>query len=316
MVGHNISRSFVNMKYILKAYTADESPEIDIDREYYESIKRAKSTLSNGLVIEEKYEILISNYLDFETELLSQAAQQMIRRRLDIDDFHYARIEINRKLVNLLATARMYRDQVPHQCGILVSGTNIKDQVVKLFSEEYDKNLEYRFMEALRNHAQHRGLPVHSTPFRSFRDDSGEESKFIYSMDVASQKTYLEKEGRFKKKVLEEIPDKVDLKHAARIYIEGISRVHASIRGMVDEPIGKARSLIECALRSYGKAYQGEVRVLYALCLDDNDDMNLLEEVPLLLDWDDIRLKLVKLNPELINLRKRHVSGETKAHGK
>jgi len=109
---------------------------------------------------------------------------------------------------------------------------------------------------------------------------------------------------------LEEIPDEVDLKVATRIYIEAISRVHVSIRKMADEPLGKARALIEDARTLYQKSYAGRIVGLNAMCLDYD---RIVEKVPLLLEWDDIRLKLVRRNSELLNLRNRHVSGEVKA---
>lgn len=82
---------------------------------------------------------------------------------------------------------------------------------------------------------------------------------------------------------------------------------------MVDEPLRRARSLIEDSFRSYQKLYQDKILGLHALCLDGE---RIVEKVPLLLDWDDIRLKLLKRNSELMNLRNRHVSGEIKDHNR
>lgn len=296
------------MKYILRILALGKYPEIDLDKENFESIKRAKAALSDGLAMEANYEILISNYLDFETEILKQAAQLMIRYPLDYDDFFTSRIGFNRKLINLLTAARLYVDQLSsHVGGIIVGNTNIKDHIKNLFSEEYDKSLEYRFMEALRNHVQHRGLPVHWTQFKGSSDESGEDRKLVYSMELASQKAYLQEDSEFKKNVLEELPDKVDLKASTRIYIEGISKVHVAFRKIVDGPLREARLVIEKAIKSYQKVHPDKFVGLHALCLEHE---KIVEDVPLLLDWDDIRLKLAKRNSELVNLRNRHVSGE------
>ena len=47
-----------------------------------------------------------------------------------------------------------------------------------------------------------------------------------------------------------------------------------------------------------------EIVGLHAICLDEN---KIVESVSLLLDWDDVRIKLSKRNSELANLRNRYV---------
>jgi hypothetical protein len=44
--------------------------------------------------------------------------------------------------------------------------------------------------------------------------------------------------------------------------------------------------------------------------MQDDEKSEDVETVPLLLDWDDIRLKLQRKNARLINLSKRYVSGK------
>ena len=302
------------MKYILRIHALGRHPEISMDKHEFDSIRRAKVALSEGLSIEENYEILISNYLEFEKEILDNALNLMIRCPFDYDDFFQIRIGFNRKLINLLTAARLYVDQLYLRVRSIVSDkANIKETIKKLFSDEYDKTLEYRFMESLRNCVQHRGMPVHWTQLRGFSNYSAEVEKRIFSVEVASQKEYLEKNGEFKKSVLDEIPDKVDLKAFTRIYIECISRVHDAARKFIEQPLKESRSKIEAAITTYQKVYPKKFVGLHALCLKDE---NIVESVPLLLDWDDIRLKLIKRNSVLINLRNRHVSGEIKSQNK
>lgn len=53
------------MKYMLRKDVLAIVPEIEITEDEYTQLKQAHTILSNALEIEEKYEILISNYLDF-----------------------------------------------------------------------------------------------------------------------------------------------------------------------------------------------------------------------------------------------------------
>ena len=59
------------MRYVLRKAVIGNVPEIGISESEYLEFQKARNTLSNALEIEEKYEIVISNYLDFEQEILN-----------------------------------------------------------------------------------------------------------------------------------------------------------------------------------------------------------------------------------------------------
>jgi hypothetical protein len=59
------------MDYILKINSLGTFPEIKIDTVRFEKIKEAREILTNALAIEEKYELLLQNYLEFEKGLLA-----------------------------------------------------------------------------------------------------------------------------------------------------------------------------------------------------------------------------------------------------
>lgn len=302
------------MKYILRIHAAGKHPEVDLDKASYERLKKARATLSHALAMEEEYDILISNYLEFEREMLDHALQSMIRRSGDYEDFFRVRMDFNRRLMNLLTAARLYVHQLHrHVAAIMPHSQNTKDVVARLFSAEYEDRPEYRFMEALRNYVQHRGLPVHLFQFNTRAEDSGNERLLIYSMEIASEREHLEEDDAFKKNVLDEIPEEVDLKVAARVYVEGISRVHVAARKLVERLVAEARSMIENALASYQKVLPESFVGLRAICLSND---RVVESVPLLLDWDDVRMRLCKRNSQLVNLRNRYVSGQIKDRNK
>lgn len=54
--------------YILKVLTLDQQPEIEISKEDFQELKSAKQTLLKALACEEKYEMVIHNYLVLEKE--------------------------------------------------------------------------------------------------------------------------------------------------------------------------------------------------------------------------------------------------------
>ena len=75
------------MKYLLRIHALGNYPEIEIDKDRYDSICRAKESLLNGLALEEKYEIFVSNYLELEEKILKIAVQSMARNPYDYEDF-------------------------------------------------------------------------------------------------------------------------------------------------------------------------------------------------------------------------------------
>jgi len=302
------------MKYLLRKDVLGKVPEIEITAGEYAEFEKARNILSNALAIEEKYEIVIANYLDFEKQILDATASYMVREHLDYSDFFEVRLGLNIRLVNLLTAARLYVDQLNQNVRECVPNVPDAEEVVKkFFSKEYDENKEYRFLEALRNYIQHRGIPVHWTQqggrWTSLKDDGFLE----YHMELASQRSYLEEDPKFKKIILAELDEKVDLKAATRSYIESISNVHESARSMIAKSVSGARELIEDAHHRYAAIHSESLVGLSACKWSDEGQVSV---IALLLDWDDIRVKLQKRNRKLTNLRKRYVTGRIKTHNK
>jgi len=299
------------MKYVLIKAVLGKVPQLDISEARYKALEAARDVLSNALAIEEKYEIVIANYLDFEKEMLDKSVRNMARGPGDYGEFFQLRLDLNKRLVNLLTAGRLYIDQLgQHACKCVDDRESTKEIVKKLFEAQYEAHLEYRFMEALRNYVQHRGVAVHSTSLGANKvEDDGEEG-IAFSVDAESLREILAEDSKFKKAVLDEIPEKVDLKAAIRQYVECINIVHLAARKMIDTRVEEARTLVEKAQSDYMVIYDGNLTGLSAWKMSDE---GLKEDgFPLLLDWDDIRRKLLKKNGKLTNLNKRYVSSRIK----
>lgn len=242
--------------------------------------------------------------------MLDIAANYMVRNHIDYSDSFEIRLGLNVCLVNLLTAAKLYVDQLNQNVKHCIPNISDSKNIVKsLFSIEYDKNKEYRFMEALRNHVQHSGLPVHFYQINGEWTSFEEDGMLKYTMNLASQRSYLKENTKFKKEVLSELEEKIDLKASTRVYIESLSNVHEFARGVILESILSARKLIEDTLQRYRAVYNGS---LIGLCACKSPGEKELSAVPIFLDWDNIRIKLQKRNPKLTNLRKRYVTGRIK----
>lgn len=297
------------MPHLLRAQVLGAVPEIEIAPAQFEALQSAHLALVAGGAIEEKFEILLSNYIDLEKEILSVSADQMVRGEVSYPRMFEARMALNRMLINLLTTTRLYLDHLPHHANDIV-GKARQPEVVTLLRQEYDADFRYRFMEALRNYVQHRGFPAHGISFPS-RIVEDKRRDFIFSLEFSSLRQRLSDDEKFKKTVLDESPDQVDLKACCRYYVERLSAIHHKVRDTTGPALDAARALIAKTMADYQDAYKRKPIGLAALRRDEHGKTELA--IPLLLDWDDIRVDLLKRNKELVNLRDRCVTNAIQA---
>lgn len=297
------------MRYILKINAMGRLPELDISKTRYNKIKQSKLILDNSISIEEKYEILLLNYMEFEKEILNLTTTDMIRPLSNYGDFYDARLIFNRLVVNLLTSIKLYYDQLwRHIRACLPSDKDAKSDTAKLFNEQYDLNPEYRFMEELRNYVQHRELAVHRTVFggKWIKEDGN--SKLEHSAEISALREYLSEDIKFKKKVLNEFGDVIDLKATTRKYVESISEIHESARAMIKSNVDNARKEFEKAISDYMELYSKDIVGLCAMHM--SSEIKPIEIIPILLDWDNVRIILGEKNKSLSKLNKWYVTSK------
>lgn len=297
------------MKYIAKVMTIGKNPEIELSQEEYKNIQLAKACLSELFSFEEKYELLLSNYLELEQECLLISSESMINRNHGYKDFFDIQSLINKRVVNLLTTSRLYLDQVQQH----VKFCNKNIEVKALFSAEYDNSFEYRFMEALRNYVQHRGLAIHSSSLNSRWIGSEDDKEMEFNTFVFTSKTEVSKDKAFKKTVAQEMPEKVNILNSARCYVESLSKVHCELREKLNDLANDNRKIISDLIDKYESINDSKSLGLCIVQMEYNGECEkAIEQIYITLEWENIRLGLIKKNQSLINLKKRFVSNSIK----
>ena len=301
------------MKYLVRKQVLAPVPEYAISREEFHKAQRSQSTLRNALSIEEKYEILLSNFIEFEQTALTQVLSNAVRDLDTYDEFFENRVALNARLVNFLSAARLYLDQLPqHMIGETADESHARKERLKAkCADQYDAHFEYRFMEALRNYVQHRGIPIHLTTYQSRWQDGPDHRYMEFSIRLVATREKLREDGRFKANILAEMPLEVEIPHALRQYVEAISEIHCFARGTIQAEVVGARDYVESLHARYAQLYDKSLATLSAIELDD--DQRLIKSVPLGLEWDDVRIGLQKRNRKLANLTKRSVVSMTQA---
>jgi phosphate uptake regulator len=161
-------------------------------------------------------------------------------------------------------------------------------------------------MEQLRNYVQHRGIPVHQLEFGGAWSGGAENRKLEFRPGLFASKEFLSEGKTFKRTVLNEMPDRVDLHAAVLRYVECISTIHDCARSLVNPRSSAARKLIEEAHAIYAEYSPGKNSALAAIRRDPEGRD--LDHVPLLLEWDDVRLELYRRNRRLVNVTKKVIS--------
>lgn len=300
-------------KYALTIWTIGPRIDVDIPKNIFDQLNQSRICLNNCLAIEEKYELLLSNHIELEKECLNISFQNMVTNSDGYEDFFEIRTSLNRRVINLLTTTKLYTDQIQqHIKACFLDHVQIINQVKQMFNAEYDSYFEFQFMEALRNYAQHRGLAVHSTSQSAKKVEVNGTTHSAYNVSAFTHKSEVEFSSKFKKSVSKKMPDKVDIINASRIYVESITKIHCFIRQKMNPLAEQSRSFITSHIDNYTKETNSSSLGLTVISYTPNKENAQLKDVidkfPLFLDWDNVRLKLIKKNGSLINLSKRYVT--------
>ena len=78
---------------------------------------------------------------------------------------------------------------------------------------------------------------------------------------------------------------------------------------MTSKAVNEARSLIQTAIHDYAAIYKKDFVAIQIYVFDDKIK---IDEIPLFLNWDDIRIRLQKRNKQLRNLKRTYVTGQTR----
>jgi len=299
------------MEYSLSGFDSDGSYSIPMTKEDLVEAQECKEKLLKALGIEEKFNIILENYLEYERELLDVTLQKAIS--FDISDTRDVIHGMNRRVVNLLSTCRLYLDQVPQDIGsMLGKDSAVREQFEDQRSEEYDSRLGYRVMEALRNHIQHRSLPVHLISYKSSwvdpkTDEEGRHRRQRTLIKINVDR--LKEDEKFKKSVLHEmieIGSQVDLKPLVRQYITGLMKVHRSLRNELDDHLDRWDKTVLDLVKRFRTETESNAGPIQAI--EIGPDGRILKEVLLSEDVTSRRRFLQKKNHGFGDLLKLRIS--------
>lgn len=268
--------------------------DLTIDKDRYHTLLKSRAVLSSALALEEKFDLLISNYLELEADCLNCALQRVAYDESSYDFFSKSMLTINRRMVNLLTSARLYVDHLPQNIKLCALD---QEKITTFKSRCYDENFSFRFMEALRNYVQHCGFGIHLATSGSKALSPKKEGGVEFKFNAFSCKKNLQESGKFKKKVLDEMPEKVNIIAASRSYIDSMRMIHTKVRKSIHDTVISSREEIKKAIDEYSALNNKESEGLKAVKFEKHDtSLIIIEEHSLLLDWDEHRIRLYEKN--------------------
>lgn len=283
------------------------APELPINEQQFAELSQARKVLAAAFALEESYDLLLGNYVEVEKELLAAGASNVVRDVHEYQDFFELRSTINRRFVNLLTATRLYLDQAPQRLSdCAVDPTMARTEFKQRTNEHYDGFFSYRFLEALRNHVQHCGLAVHRLTHKSKWIGEGAGRVMEISVQPFTERQYLASDGGFKRKILDEMPAEVVLSLAVREYLQCIGNLHMLVRDHIAGRVLQARELIGAQIARYAGKNNGVTIGLTAYRTAPSGNK---ESLPLFLNWDDVRVRLVSRNSGLVALGRQVVTG-------
>jgi hypothetical protein len=244
---YGITRLVFEAKHHFLPLAADE----------YARVKKAKADLLEALSIEEKFNLIVENYEEFENHLLHATVREVIYgvRTRDwssrMGELHSA----NRRLINLLSTCKLYLDQVRHDLNEIYGDDSIQAAAVRSRThKEYDESLGYRVMEEIRRYIQHRSLPLSEVHHESRRTSDAAAAPFAHTTHLRLRPAELIADRKVKRNVLEELQAREELPSITplvREYMTGLCGVHATVRDLLAKDLSDWDQAVNGILNRY-----------------------------------------------------------------
>lgn len=282
------------MEYYISSTPTKHNQTTRIATTEYEIIKKSRNTLTAALMIEEIMDAVIGNYMEFEQELLTTATNHALHNINTHSDDYETRSTINRRAINLLSACRQYMDQTPSWIKECTSDPKTAERFKLQTNQNYEESFSYEFLEALRNHAQHCGLAVHSFTVGAEWIEHKNGRFLEFSAQAHALRRVLNENKKFKKATLKKMPEKVELSSAFREYIGCIGSMHKIVRLEVEPHTTHARETLEAYIKRHLANNEADQSLLTAL--EVNSEGSITDRTLLSLEWDNVRKMLIKRN--------------------
>jgi hypothetical protein len=234
----------------------------EISQEEFAAIKEARDVISYSLATEQKFDIVVENFFEFERELLELSLQHSLNMLRPWESFAHERQQVNRRLGNLTFATTLFRDQMKH-VAVKAFGRGSREQSDFLAAlEEEKESLPHRTLEVLRDRIQHQSFPEFRMTYQATREGDPREkgSRLHFWFDLTLLVRDLEQGRRSGDPKVEavlielrKLGKEIDLLDFVRKHVESIARVIEKFRNLINPRLEAAEQSIGTTIeRAYG----------------------------------------------------------------
>ena len=273
-------------RYVIFSNIIGRYFEDDIVVERYNEIHQSNEILRECKSTENIYNIVLMNYYEYEQELYNiSLSDEVFNGSYSIFNHYISKIE--QRLLNLLASITLYLDFFKYEKHTEKFSPYVKGefkQVHEFIETENANNKNIKIVKFIRNHIQHNGLVVENFSING-KNLSDKLREQTLSLSINKQNI---KANWFNPEDFLELEETLDLKKYIRVYVDFISRVHSEFREITKDKVTKSRTCLESVFQEYN-----DHKVVY---IAEIKNQTKIGELAILLDWDDVRLDMVKRN--------------------
>lgn len=147
-------------EYILEQPLGIRS-KVEISIEDFQKIGTAKSIISDTISFEENVMLIMNSSKEYEEFILKSALDFYYYPTAEFDFYQDSRMNANLKLLNYLNSITSFRDRFP-EFRSCKTGNKLQIEFKRMWNEQQDTCVSFRFCGRLRNYAQHQTQPVWS----------------------------------------------------------------------------------------------------------------------------------------------------------
>jgi hypothetical protein len=308
------------MRYTLRRLVLGELRFIELSEDEFTTLEATQEKLLVVLDIEGTFDLLLETYAEFERDFLGLNLRLSLfgERGEPLETYR----EMNCRIANLLSSACLYIDQVPHNLHAIYGKRSNRALTFKQWcSEQYDSSFAYGVMEALRDYAQHRGFPVHAITLNFEREGPHPGSLVRAGLWLFIELQRLKEDRRCKKTVLNDLTAiagkrHVDLTPLVREYVDKLCETHKSLRGLISANISSwdqtIISVLDRGRSTFGNNLAGLcIAVEEAEREGDEEYYRVIDSTSIWSEPIDWRKRLESKNRDFGNLSAQYVTGHT-----
>ncbi|ACA84831.1 hypothetical protein [Shewanella woodyi] len=297
------------MKYVLKISSHLGIDLIESSEDELNEVKDAKSNILESVTLEEKLDLALTNYKEFEMFIASISIDYKMFKGGDWQGGMQKRRELARLFSNLLSSTRLYIDHLMHHVSRIYGKESDNYKLIKEHvSQHYDESLSYRLLETIRNHVQHAGLPI---SFKSMSTWNVERTHMVTIVTPTLMIEELRQNKRFKKSVLVEIESLTkspDLKPHIRNYIGRLTQINGFVRELLNSDYQRWSELVLNCIEKGERLHLKASGSIHTALYCESDNYEVLEKIELFRDFLELREYFCQHNMVLDDFESRYVS--------